>query len=117
MAQTETAGTLLEWGKRSERVADEELAELTALANKQGCISDYWIAKTIYDIAEANHAEDEKRWQEVTGFAAMFRVGYILGVRRERARRHAATHTHTHTAAAFTSLELPRLEGLPHEFR
>ena len=111
MAQTEN-GLYLEWGKHSERVERAELAGLTEIVNEQANLSDYWIARAIYDLSRPS---DDRKWREVTGFTAMFRVGYILGVRRERARRRAATHAHT--AAAFTSLELPRLEGLPHEFR
>ncbi len=83
MEQTETVFAL-EWCKHSEQISKAELAELTEIANEQAELSDYWIARAIYDLSRPS---DDRKWREVTGFSAIFRVGYILGVRRERARK------------------------------
>ena len=83
MAKTENQ-FLLGWCKRYAQIDENELVELTKLSNLHGSIEDCRLASAIYDCSAPN---SDQKWRELTGLAAIFRVGYILGQRAERKRR------------------------------
>ncbi len=89
MTQTE-AEFILEWGGYSEQISKAEITELTNIVNERSPLSDCWIARAIYHLSEPS---DDRKWREVAGFATIFRVGYILGVRRERRKKTAKLNT------------------------
>ena len=82
---------------------NEQTARLLNLTRDYSTVSDIITARDLYNASIEQSGGAANEWAHFTALGSLFRIGYILGQRAERARRsntHTATHTHTHTHRA-----------------
>ena len=84
----------------------EQTARLLNITRDYSTVSDIITARDLYNASIEQSGGAANEWARFTALGSLFRIGYILGQRAERARRsHTHTATHTGRGLSFSAVQ------------